>query len=217
MKSIYGQLLITALLLGLTTAVGTDSQVHTTTACLIREDAPTAFSADNLSHTAENYATPQMQLRHWSKTTVTLTVKGASENPALLENVSQAITLWNAQVGQTVLVTTTDKVYADIALSFTPACHLPPRTLGQTSIVYGVTSGTMRHADIVMQDSLKGETCLQAIAHELGHALGIQGHSPSRDDMMFEKAHLPASVTYRDANTLRIGYSAVTKDTPTTF
>jgi hypothetical protein len=47
----------------------------------------------------------------------------------------------------------------------------------------------------------------RVIMHELGHALGIWGHSPNPGDVMSEDPS-PARVSIADVNTLRLAYRA---------
>ena len=44
------------------------------------------------------------------------------------------------------------------------------------------------------------------IAHELGHAMGIDGHSADPSDLMYANSHLPAIVTPSDQNTVLWSY-----------
>ena len=152
---------------------------------------------------SEQYAFAEhMDLHHWDKPQVTVFVEGGDTQ----QIVEKAALLWNQPTQQVVQTVITDKPSADILVRFVPAESLPPQVLGRTTISYGALSGKLCHAVIAVQQGLSEERCLQAVAHELGHALGIQGHSPYASDLMFDRAHLPATVTQRDANTLRIGY-----------
>lgn len=45
------------------------------------------------------------------------------------------------------------------------------------------------------------------VTHELGHALGLMGHSPDRGDMMFRDTDEYSRISQRDLNTLRKIYS----------
>ena len=52
------------------------------------------------------------------------------------------------------------------------------------------------------------EDLYMTMLHETGHALGLIGHSPEPEDVMYEKGHwLSDSLTDRDRNTLRTLYS----------
>lgn len=47
----------------------------------------------------------------------------------------------------------------------------------------------------------------KTVTHEMGHALGIMGHSSNTNDMMYPVAQGPRSITKRDINTLTLLYS----------
>lgn len=46
------------------------------------------------------------------------------------------------------------------------------------------------------------------VTHELGHALGVMGHSPQRGDMMFRDTDEYSRISQRDLNTLQKIYSS---------
>ena len=52
------------------------------------------------------------------------------------------------------------------------------------------------------------EDLYMTMLHETGHALGLIGHSPEPEDVMYEKGHwLSGGLTDRDRDTLRMLYS----------
>lgn len=74
---------------------------------------------------------------------------------------------------------------------------------------------------ILLSPSQTGEYVLSAARHELGHALGIWGHSLSpTDTMYFSQVRNPPLISVRDVNTLKriyeqstgLGWSVVGKD-----
>jgi hypothetical protein len=61
-------------------------------------------------------------------------------------------------------------------------------------------------AAVSIEQSLPDAFQVQVIAHELGHSLGIEGHSTVQSDLMYANAHLPAVITTRDQNTVLQAY-----------
>lgn len=60
--------------------------------------------------------------------------------------------------------------------------------------------------------SFAGESLLATIRHELGHALGIWGHSPEESDALyFSQVKNPPAISPRDINTLKKIYQQPTK------
>ncbi|MFM6754387.1 MAG: peptidase, partial [Dolichospermum sp.] len=64
---------------------------------------------------------------------------------------------------------------------------------------------------ILLSPSQTGEYVLSAARHELGHALGIWGHSLSpTDTMYFSQVRNPPLISVRDVNTLKRIYEQST-------
>ncbi|MBX9687362.1 MAG: matrixin family metalloprotease, partial [Candidatus Obscuribacterales bacterium] len=105
---------------------------------------------------------------------------------------------------------------ADIELAWIN--HLAPRSLGQTNLE--VFNGRMRVTVYLLRPSYylvgTSEKSLQRVAeHELGHAIGLFGHSSDAADLMYPLENLSAKnaikgsgITARDLNTLRKIYEA---------
>lgn len=96
--------------------------------------------------------------------------------------------------------------------------HLPPRQLGLTNLE--VFNGRMRVTVYLLRPtyylpSTAEKTLNQVALHEIGHALGLFGHSPNAADVMYpteapatkESANTKvAGITPRDLNTLKRVY-----------
>lgn len=65
---------------------------------------------------------------------------------------------------------------------------------------------------IQISPNLSQESILSATRHELGHALGIWGHSPVETDALyFSQVRNPPSISVRDINTLKKVYQQPTR------
>ncbi|HET6385695.1 MAG TPA: matrixin family metalloprotease [Armatimonadota bacterium] len=100
---------------------------------------------------------------------------------------------------------------ADIMVRFDSA-----RVKSETITQYDVRRDTLYHADIyigmTVDDGSGAEITpgdvRELAAHEFGHALGIDGHSPDPGDLMYHSlGNTNRAVTARDLNTLRKAYS----------
>lgn len=142
--------------------------------------------------------------------------------------VRHAITVWRdvPRFGELTLSTTTDPLDADIivydratpepvqpgscaptignASGFTYFCRSPLDSTRAERL--RLTNGTVTRASVLIRVD-KGRVQSQGgynalVAHELGHALGIGGHSPRTDDLMFGNPQVDTP-SPRDAATLR--------------
>jgi predicted Zn-dependent protease len=121
--------------------------------------------------------------------------------------VTQAVELWNNQVGQEVrLQLVNESANADITIRWTSFENLPTNAIGFTEVTFRSADQILSSAEIQIQESLPENFQVQVIAHELGHSLGVDGHSTSESDLMYPNAHLPAAVTTRDRNTVLLSY-----------
>ncbi|MBE9010868.1 matrixin family metalloprotease [Pseudanabaenaceae cyanobacterium LEGE 13415] len=73
--------------------------------------------------------------------------------------------------------------------------------------------GILRHRmKIRIQPNRPELSMLAAARHELGHALGIWGHSPLETDVMyFSQVRIPPTISARDVNTLKRVYEQPTR------
>jgi predicted Zn-dependent protease len=121
--------------------------------------------------------------------------------------VREAVDLWNSQVGQEVrLQLVNENANADITIRWTSFENLPTNAIGFTEVTFRTADQVLSSAKVQIQESLPDNFQVQVMAHELGHSLGVDGHSPSETDLMYANAHLPAAVTTRDRNTVLLSY-----------
>ncbi|MES2463406.1 MAG: matrixin family metalloprotease [Armatimonadota bacterium] len=159
-----------------------------------------------------NYNAELTMARQWNKSAVTVAVlsppagsaAGGADTAAL---VRQAVDLWNSKVSQEVrLQMVNENAAADVTIRWTPFSDLPADAVGLTEVTYRSSDNILSSARVRIQESLPESYQVQVIAHELGHCLGIDGHSQDHDDLMYPSAHLPAAVTVRDQNTVLNAY-----------
>lgn len=74
-------------------------------------------------------------------------------------------------------------------------------------------NGILRHRmTIRIQPNRPDLSLLAAARHEIGHALGIWGHSPLESDVMFfSQVRTPPKISVRDVNTLKRVYEQPTE------
>lgn len=150
----------------------------------------------------------------WSDRSVTVSATAGSESLSdgdLQALMQEAARRWNASQSE-VSVSVVTGPSALINLTFAPPSDpdLSGRIVGVTTRTFRFQSpvSKMLSAEIKIETGLRDEARLAVIAHELGHALGIGGHSSDGDDLMYAAPAPGTQPTQDDANTLRSIYAA---------
>lgn len=156
----------------------------------------------------------------WSRFPVTVFVR--PDRPAWLESAREAIGRWSFYLP---LQEVTDPENADILIEreFPPSgvrwnpetrqLDIPRVRSAVTRYEIFIRDGILTHRMILqISPNLNEASTLAALRHELGHALGIWGHSPMETDAMYfsQTRELPP-ISTRDVNTLRKVYEQATR------
>lgn len=111
----------------------------------------------------------------------------------------------------------TSDVNADVRVSFAPQSTLGGSTVGLTTPRYFTSSREISYSTVAIATTNPSGSArsLSAIrntsSHEMGHAVGIFGHSPTYADQMyaFDDGTNQGIVTNRDVNTLLTAYCGI--------
>ena len=130
--------------------------------------------------------------------------------------VSQIVEEWNNYLPLKIVE---DSEIADIKiirksppLQFTPGKRFPRARSALAKFQTYTKDNTLYHRfTILLSPSQTGKYLLAASRHELGHALGIWGHSKDKGDALyFSQVRNPPLVSNRDVNTLKKIYQQTT-------
>jgi len=135
---------------------------------------------------------------------------------AWVKSVLQAVQEWSLYLP---LIVVEKPEIADIKIERkAPPLQLSPdkkipraRSALTTYQVYTSNKVLLHRFTILLSPSQTGNYVVAAARHELGHALGIWGHSPSQTDALyFSQVRNPPTISPRDVNTLKRVYQQPT-------
>jgi predicted Zn-dependent protease len=145
----------------------------------------------------------------WNKTALTYSVDRGVDSrtqEALEALLAEATARWSTATNNLVTFTRVSSG-ADIQVTFVSASD-PDIGAGESgSTLYTFSSpvdnrSLVTSAAVKIRAELPDGQFVPLVAHEIGHALGISGHSNQSGDTMFPSVSSSVFVTARDANTL---------------
>lgn len=183
---------------------------------------PTATPTPDGKRFSPNYANNFTSRRRWPLMSFKIFVDKGEDTRSLAavqKLVSDAATLWQTGSGSRVTFAyVTSAANANFTVRFVNQIKdngvaVGAKVIGLTTVSYSfsgsqtATTATITGASIQIKTGLTDAVVLKDLTHELGHAMGIEGHSDQSTDVMFAFAEPPTNITLRDLNTLGFLYA----------
>ncbi|WP_414619471.1 peptidase [Calothrix sp. CCY 0018] len=143
-------------------------------------------------------------------------INNSNQSQQWIQTVSQTVEEWNnylpLEIVENPELADIEIIRKSPPLQFTPGKKLPRARSALTSYkVYKKDNSLDHRFTILLSPSQTGKYLLAASRHELGHALGIWGHSKNEGDALyFSQVRNPPLVSARDVNTLKKIYQQST-------
>jgi hypothetical protein len=183
-------------------------------------------SKDNLPDTG-NYLANIVTSR-WEKPTVTYYISPSTDifGHDRTSDVQRGLMRWQGALTGRLTFQATNQTDADIVFSFATTSQLQdiensvsrgflnqlldallPQNRGVTVLTYQDDAAqSLQSAHCYLNSSLIGTPVADTAAHEMGHALGIRGHSNRKEDLMYQDIPDGGNLAQRDINTIQAIY-----------
>ena len=189
----------------------------------VDEYASAVTNAQMRNESGDTYAEALMNELHWGHFPIRIAFTNSlsSDREKLDEIVQQGFNQWvKATQDEVKYEVVSSPARADVTVTYEVVPNRPftGGKLGTTGFNYNKTRRQLFHADMhlnVWEGMTRRdlERFANTAAHEFGHALGINGHSPNPDDLMYFTSSQSEGVTARDLNTLRQAYGGFARKT----
>jgi hypothetical protein len=156
-----------------------------------------------------NYATNVDPLWHWSQRDLMVQVEQGAETSTRSAVFAEACQNWRTVTQDHIRPSLTTSAEAEIKVRFVPEGSLG-NALGVTE-TQAESSGRIVTATIEIVRGLSDAELRLTIEHELGHAFGVGGHSPSKQDVMFPAPTIGTPISVADTNTVLYAHRNVTR------